>query len=116
MTFSFLHRATISLAITLAAVAFFAPSAAFAQTPAAKEALTANPVFQKNCAKCHGENAEGRHFRGPSLISGKVAGASADDLSNIIQNGKGHMPKFANKLTAEEIDALVGQIKSANKK
>lgn len=51
-----------------------------------------------------------------SLISEKVAAVSADDLSNIITNGKGHMPKFANKLTPDQIDALVHQIQSLNKK
>ena len=34
----------------------------------------------------------------------------------MIANGKGHMPKFAGKLTAEEIDTLVKQIQTLNKK
>ena len=41
---------------------------------------------------------------------------SDNDLHNIIANGKGHMPKYASKLTSEEIDALVEQIKALNKK
>jgi hypothetical protein len=41
---------------------------------------------------------------------------SADDLHNIITNGKGHMPKYAGKLTSEEIGTLVQQIKALNKK
>ena len=82
-----------------------------AQTPS-DATLTTNPVFQKNCAKCHGRTAEGRHFGGPSLISEKATSASADDLRNIITNGKGRMPKFASKLTAEEIDTLAEQIKA----
>lgn len=76
--------------------------------------LTANPVYQKNCAKCHGKTAEGRHFGGPSLISDKLA--STDALRNIIANGKGRMPKYAGKLTAEEIGTLVQQIEALNKK
>ena len=35
---------------------------------------------------------------------------------NIIANGKGHMPKVAAKLTAEEIDTLVQQIQALNEK
>ncbi|MGB2637025.1 MAG: cytochrome c [Candidatus Acidiferrum sp.] len=89
--------------------------AAFAQVPA-ETALTRNPVFEKNCAKCHGKSAEGRHFAGPSLKSDKVAGASEDDLRNMITNGKGHMPKFGGKLTPQEIDTLVQQIRALNKK
>jgi mono/diheme cytochrome c family protein len=95
---------------------FFALTAAFAQTPPADASLTANPVFQKNCAKCHGKTAEGRHFGGPSLISDKTVAASAEEMRNIIANGKGHMPKFAGKLTAEEIDTLLQQIQALNKK
>jgi mono/diheme cytochrome c family protein len=95
---------------------FLAASTVCAQTPASDSTLTANPVFEKNCAKCHGKIAEGRHFRGPSLLSEKITSAPAGDLRNAIANGKGHMPKFAGKLTAEEIDTLVQQIKSSKSK
>lgn len=89
---------------------------ALAQSPATEASLIANPVFRKNCAKCHGKTAEGHHFGGPSLISAKTAAASADDLRNIISNGKGRMPKFAAKLRLEEIDTLLEQIKALNKR
>jgi mono/diheme cytochrome c family protein len=95
---------------------FFALTGVFAQTPPSDTTLTANPVFEKNCAKCHGKTAEGRHFGGPALISEQVAAASADELANIINNGKGHMPKYAGKLTPQEIDTLVRQIRALNKK
>jgi mono/diheme cytochrome c family protein len=90
----------------------FALTAVSAQTPPSDAALTANAVYQKNCAKCHGKTAEGRHFGGPSLLSDKTAATSADDLRNIINNGKGRMPKYASKLTPEEVDTLVQQIKA----
>ena len=95
---------------------FLAASTVSAQTPASDSTLTANPIFEKNCAKCHGKTAEGRHFRGPSLLSEKITSVPAGDLRNAIANGKGHMPKFAGKLTAEEIDTLVQQIKSSKSK
>jgi mono/diheme cytochrome c family protein len=94
----------------------FAFAGAVAQTPMSDSTLTANPVFQKNCAKCHGKTAEGRHFGGPSLISDKTFSASAEDLRNTIANGQGRMPKYAGKLTSEDVDTLVRQIKSLNKK
>jgi mono/diheme cytochrome c family protein len=106
------------LKTSVLAIAFwfllFACTAAQSQSQSSDTGLSANPVFVKNCTKCHGKNAEGRHFRGPSLISGKVAAASDDDLRNIITNGKGHMPKFAGKRTSDEIDTLIQQIKAAN--
>lgn len=95
---------------------FLAAMAAFAQTSPSDTGLTTNPVYEKHCAKCHGKTAEGRHFGGPSLASEKAAGAPADDLRNIITNGKGHMPKFTGKLTPGEIDTLVEQIQALNKK
>ncbi|MGB8580231.1 MAG: cytochrome c [Candidatus Sulfotelmatobacter sp.] len=92
-----------------------APVGLSAQTSSA-EGLAANPVFQQNCAKCHGKTAEGRHFGGPSLVSEKVTDTSADDLRNIISNGKHRMPKFEGKLTPEEINRLVEQIRMLSKK
>jgi mono/diheme cytochrome c family protein len=93
----------------------FAPAVLSAQT-SADATLIANAVFQKNCAKCHGKTAEGRHFGGPSLISDKTSAESDDDLRNIIANGKGRMPKYTSKLTPEEINTLVQQIKMLSKK
>ena len=95
---------------------FFAFTAANSQSQAQDSSLTANPAFVSNCAKCHGKNAEGRHFHGPSLISAKITAASEDELRNIVTNGKGHMPKYKGKLTSDEIDAMVQQIKALNKK
>jgi Cytochrome c, mono- and diheme variants len=86
---------------------------AFADTATADNGtLTGNPVYQKQCAKCHGKSAEGRHFGGPSLASEKIAATSADDLRNIISNGKGRMPKYNGKLSTEEINRLILELKA----
>jgi len=104
--------------INVALFLFFAMSPVFAQDvpPPSDSTLIASPVYQKNCAKCHGKSAEGRHFGGPSLVSKKTADASADDLRNVIGNGKGRMPKYNGKLSSEEINRLILQIKAANTK
>lgn len=100
---------------------FLAPVTLLAQTQPPPTSLTANPVFQKNCAKCHGKTAEGRRFGGPSLISPKTTGTSADKLRDVIANGEGRipkfrMPKFGGKLTPEEIELLVRQIQMSTGK
>ena len=95
----------------LAIATFSLSLAVAAQNPPSGESLTANPVYQKNCAKCHGKTAEGRHFGGPSLFSDKPAA----DLRTIIADGKHRMPKYAGKLTGEEIDTLVEQIAALKK-
>jgi mono/diheme cytochrome c family protein len=84
------------------------------QTEGPASGLTDNPVYKKDCAGCHGKTAAGRHFGGPPLVSDKVAGASVDHLRDMITNGKGRMPQFAEKLTSDKIDLLVQQIQAAN--
>ena len=106
---------TTRLAIAIYAI-FLLPIGVSARTPGSEASLIHNPVYQRNCAKCHGNAATGRHFRGPSLISEKAAAVSSEELRNIINQGKGPMPKFAGKLAPEEIDQLVAQINALNKK
>ena len=43
-------------------------------------------LFADNCAKCHGETAEGKHNR-PSLRSERVAHATDGELAWILRNG-----------------------------
>jgi mono/diheme cytochrome c family protein len=102
--------------LRLAAAILLCFALAHAQDAKPEGSLTANPVYEKNCAKCHGKTAEGRFMAGPSLVSGKATAMSADDLRNIITNGKHHMPKFGDKLSSADIDALVDQIQAMNKK
>jgi mono/diheme cytochrome c family protein len=99
----------------------FAATAVLSQIPPSDASLTANPVYQKNCAKCHGKTAEGHRFAGPSLISPKIASISSEELRNTVTNGKGHVPKFrmpefGSQLTLVEINALVEQIQALNRK
>jgi len=88
---------------------------AHAQESKPGSSLTANPVYQNNCAKCHGKSAGGHFMAGPSLVSAKATAMSADELRTIITNGKHRMPKFEGKLQPSEIDALVEQIRSESK-
>ena len=83
----------------------------FAQS-ATSTGLLDNPVFQNNCARCHGKAGTGHMVGPPSLVSGKVPQRSPDDIRAVVSNGKGRMPKFGDKLTADEIDTLVQQIKN----
>jgi mono/diheme cytochrome c family protein len=87
----------------VACSALFALTAVHAQTASSDATLTADPAYQKNCAKYHGKTS-------------KAAAISTDDLRNMIANGKRRMPKFAAKLKPEEIDTLVQQIQSRNEK
>ncbi len=109
--FARFHLKSLRIALFVASLVL-----TFRLAQAQKSELAENPVFASNCAKCHGKTAEGRMFAGPSLASPKVVAASTDELRNIITNGRRRMPKFGEKLTAEQIDRLVGQIKALSKK
>jgi len=102
--------------LRIAAATLLCLALAHAQDAKPESSLAANPVYQQNCAKCHGKSAEGRFMAGPSLVSGKATAMSADDLRNVITNGKRHMPKFGEKLSSSDIDVLVDQIQAVNKK
>ena len=52
----------------------------------AEAAAAGKVLFDDNCAKCHGENAEGKHNR-PSLRSARVVHATDGELAWMLKNG-----------------------------
>ena len=92
----------VVLAITLFKLTFINPALA-AQTPQGAK------IFKANCASCHigGGNIliEEKTLKKEAL-SKYLEGYSSDPIAaivNQVQNGKGAMPAFKTKLTAEEI-------------
>lgn len=71
-------------------------------------------LYQENCAKCHGENAEGRHGR-PSLRSGLLQHATDGDIAWIIKNGQifHGMPSWSG-LPEQERWQIVTYLRSLN--
>ena len=65
-------------------------------------------LFALNCAHCHGEDAtgdEGPDLHGVAKSDSKIAG--------YIKNGiKGEMPKFGQKLSDADVQALIAFIRS----
>ncbi len=64
-------------------------------------------IWSNSCASCHGRQGEGR--RGPKLNEGIVV-ANFPDFDaevKIVAEGKGAMPGYAQRLTPEELDAVV---------
>ena len=65
-------------------------------------------LFMMNCAHCHGNDARGDE--GPDLH-----GVTRSDarISSLIKNGiKGEMPKFGEKLTDTDVQALIAFVRS----
>jgi len=60
-------------------------------------------IFSSKCAGCHSADRSGA--RGPSLLPERLT-QEASFYANIITSGKGGMPTWADRLSAEEINAL----------
>lgn len=78
------------------------------------ELASARANFQKNCATCHGENAEGgtkevdgKRLKVPSLRTGHALEHTDEKFVLQITEGDEEMPAFKEKLSAAEINDLV---------
>jgi mono/diheme cytochrome c family protein len=69
-------------------------------------------VYAHSCAKCHGQNREGKAGDGPKLDSVRIASLGDQTLRITITTGKGKMQGFPG-LTQTQVDDLVGFLKSA---
>lgn len=75
-------------------------------------------VFVTNCAVCHGEDGKGQTEEGKkkgarNLTSKEWQKLESDaDITKVITKGKGKMPSFGKKLSADEIKALVADVRA----
>lgn len=74
-------------------------------------------LFKSKCAICHGADGKGQTPMGKSLklrdLASKEVQAQSDaELGTIVADGKGKMPGFKAALSAEEIGALVGFLRT----
>ena len=77
--------------------------------------LIDNPNYKARCKVCHGANAEGKAEKKIPALKTR-ADRSEAELTKAIEDGNPtttpKMPPFKEKLTAEDIKALVQQIKA----
>ncbi len=74
-------------------------------------------TFKAKCAMCHGADGKGATAMGKTLNlrdlgSADVQAQSDADLTNIVTNGKGKMPKYDGKLTADQIADVVKYLRT----
>jgi cytochrome c6 len=77
-------------------------------------------TFKAKCAMCHGADGAGQTAMGKNmglkdLGSAEVQKLSDADLTGIITNGKGKMPPYGGKLSADEIAGVVKYIRTLKK-
>ena len=80
----------------------------------------AEATFSGTCALCHGADGRGtptwRAKGQPDFTSAKFQNSRSDDqLFNSISNGKGSMPAWKEKLSGDEIKALIRKVRSFKK-
>ena len=74
-------------------------------------------TFDSKCASCHGKDGRAKslhakHVHARDLTDAAWQGNVSDErLFNSISNGKGKMPDFKNKLSEDQIDALVRYVR-----
>ena len=94
------------------------------QNPVMADASSINQgaqLFQKNCASCHGANADGKGLAGMNLSPKPanlraMAGTHADgDFAYKIKQGRGAMPAWKSALKDEQVWHLVNYIQTLNK-
>ena len=77
-------------------------------------------LFKTKCSSCHGVDGKAQTAVGKSLKIGDFSSAEFQKLTDaeitkIIEDGKGKMPSYKGKLTADEIGALVKTLRSFKK-
>ena len=75
-------------------------------------------IYKKHCVMCHGADGKGfKVLKTPDMTSPEwQASVKDEDIATVTKNGKKGttMPAFGDKLTDDEIKALIGQIRSLN--
>lgn len=69
-------------------------------------------LFEQNCTKCHGIDGTKGRF-GAKILQESIL--SDDQYLRTIQKGKGLMPSWEKKLTADQIRDIISYIKTLKK-
>ena len=102
--------------LSLAFVLFIASSLALGKS----DAVDGAAVYKRKCAMCHGQDGKGfSAMKTPDFTSAEWQKSVTDkQITDIVKNGKKGtpMPAYENKLTGDEIKAVVAQVRSFGKK
>jgi mono/diheme cytochrome c family protein len=109
---SYIVEGLVAVVVIVAVVLLFTndpeqPPAAPAAVVEAAGGVDGAAIFGDNCAGCHGGDGSGGI--GPRLAGGRVVARYPDpaDQIAVVTNGRGGMPAWGDKLTDEQIAAVV---------
>lgn len=76
-------------------------------------------MFEAKCSVCHGADGTGtplgRRLQVMDLRSAQVQRKSTGELVGAVTNGKGNMPPWKDKLTEQQIRALIAYVRTLGK-
>jgi len=77
-------------------------------------------LYKTNCTTCHGptgagDTPAGKMMKAKPLGSAEVQKLTDAEITTTIANGKNKMPKFGQKLSADDIKALVAYVRTFKK-
>lgn len=78
-------------------------------------------IYGRKCASCHGKDGRADTIKGKLRSARNLTDPQwQDDVSderiyNSIMNGRGKMPRYANKLSESDINSLVSYVRSLKK-
>lgn len=83
-------------------------------------AQSAADTYKAKCASCHaadgtGDTPIGKKLAVKDLNTGEAAKRSAEEFFEVTRKGKGKMPAYENKISDDEIKALVKFIRTLGK-
>lgn len=81
----------------------------------------AAPLYHNNCATCHGITGNGQSYVSnypgmPAVGDLTATNKTTEELLHSLQNGRGAMPAFRNRLSPQEAEALIHHIHTQLKK
>jgi mono/diheme cytochrome c family protein len=77
-------------------------------------------TYKQKCVACHGADGKGDTPTGKALgvhsfASAETSKMSDQELADVIEKGKGKMPKYGSSMKPEEIKAMVAYIRTLGK-
>ncbi|MGB8507737.1 MAG: cytochrome c [Pyrinomonadaceae bacterium] len=107
----------------LACAVVLAASARGGLSGAKQTARSASPavLYSKNCATCHGKDGRSKTIKGKLKHATDLTDAewqahtSDEHIFNVISNGHEKMPAFKRRLSAEQMETLVGYVRALKK-
>jgi cytochrome c6 len=109
MRYSHFQKATARVVCVAVLLALLVVGSAFQQAPTVQHADAGGSLYKQHCARCHGQDGTKGMFGARNLQRSTLADSA---VMLQIQRGKGFMPGFQKKLSAEQIQSLVTFVKS----